>query len=100
MLEFFKTLKWDSWVILGLVAQFFFFSRFLVQWIVSEIKKESVIPVAFWYLSIIGGLLLLIYSIKRRDPIFILGQSMGALIYSRNLYLIYKKKNQEIKATS
>ncbi|MCK5707421.1 MAG: lipid-A-disaccharide synthase N-terminal domain-containing protein [Candidatus Aureabacteria bacterium] len=100
MIEFIKSLEWDKWVILGFIAQFCFFSRFIVQWIASERKNESVIPIGFWYLSIIGGLLLFIYSIHTRNPVFILGQSMGPLIYSRNLYLIYKKKNQEIKATS
>lgn len=81
-------------LVLGICGQAAFGSRFLVQWISSEIKKESHIPLAFWYLSIAGGLLLLAYAICRRDPVFILGQSMGLIVYARNLRLIYKNKNQ------
>lgn len=72
----------------GFGAQFLFMMRFLVQWIASERKKRSYVPVAFWYFSIGGGVLLLIYSIQRRDPVFIMGQSLGLLIYTRNLFLI------------
>ncbi len=78
-------------LILGFSAQGLFASRFIVQWIYSERKKESTIPIAFWYLSIFGGLGLLIYAIFRKDPVIIAGQSFGLLIYCRNLYLIYKK---------
>jgi lipid-A-disaccharide synthase-like uncharacterized protein len=81
-----------AWIIIGLVAQVLFFSRFLVQWITSEKVGESVVPVTFWYLSLSGSLLLLTYAIHIRDPIFILGQSTGFLIYTRNLYFI-KRKN-------
>jgi len=79
------------WIALGLIAQFIFFMRFFIQWLASERKGKSIIPVAFWYLSIAGSLMLLAYSIWRKDPVFILGQSMGALIYIRNLILIYRK---------
>jgi lipid-A-disaccharide synthase-like uncharacterized protein len=79
---------------LGFTAQIFFSARFLVQWIASERAKKSVIPVSFWYLSLLGGVLLLIYSIGRKDPVFILGQSAGVLIYLRNLYFIFKGKYQ------
>ena len=82
------------WVAIGLFGQAMFFMRFLVQWIASEKKKESVVPTAFWYFSIGGGLILLTYSIWRQDPVFILGQSLGVLIYSRNLYFIHGKKNR------
>lgn len=82
----------DFWVVLGLVGQLCFGARFLVQWICSEIKKESVIPVAFWYLSILGGGIVLCYAIYRKDPVFILGQSTGVIVYLRNLILISKKK--------
>jgi len=82
------------WLILGFCGQFLFFLRFLVQWLISEKKKESVIPVIFWYFSIGGGVLCLFYAIYRKDPVFILGQSMGILIYLRNLYLIYKKRQK------
>lgn len=81
-----------TWLIIGFIAQGLFFMRFFIQWIASEKKKESVIPIQFWYLSLAGGVMLLGYSIWRKDPVFILGQSMGALIYIRNLTLIYKKR--------
>lgn len=76
------------WIALGLLGQTAFLFRFLIQWVTSERKKRSVVPVAFWYLSIAGGALLLAYAIYRRDPVFILGQSTGLLIYFRNLILI------------
>ncbi len=86
----------NSWIILGLFAQFLFFLRFFVQWIVSEKKGQSTIPVSFWYLSIGGSILLLIYSIYRKDIVFILGQSVGSFIYMRNLILIYRKGKMAI----
>jgi len=79
-------------LIIGFVGQFIFASRFIVQWIYSEKKGESSIPIIFWYLSIIGGLSLLIYAIFRKDPVIILGQSFGILVYTRNLILIYRNK--------
>lgn len=82
----------DFWLVLGLIAQAMFFGRFFIQWIVSEYKGESTIPLAFWIFSILGGGLLLIYAIHREDPVFILGQAGGLGIYLRNLMLIYKKK--------
>ncbi|MBN1521988.1 MAG: lipid-A-disaccharide synthase N-terminal domain-containing protein [Candidatus Aureabacteria bacterium] len=86
----------NGWIILGLVAQFLFFMRFFIQWIASERKGKSIIPIGFWYLSISGGLLLLVYAIHIKDPIFILGQSMGSFIYGRNLYLIYKNRKNDM----
>ena len=76
---------------IGFMGQGIFASRFIVQWIYSEKKGESSIPIIFWYLSICGGLALLIYAIFRKDPVIISGQLFGILIYSRNLILIYKK---------
>ena len=76
------------WLALGFFAQALFASRFIVQWLASERAKASVVPVSFWYLSLGGALLLLAYAIHRRDPVFILGQSTGAIIYLRNLCLI------------
>ncbi len=78
----------SPWLVLGFIAQALFASRFVVQWISSERAGQSIVPIAFWYLSLGGALLLLIYAIYRRDPVFILGQSMGGLIYARNLALI------------
>ena len=83
-------------LIIGFTAQGLFASRFIVQWIYSEKKGESYIPIIFWYLSIFGGLGLLTYAIFRKDPVIIAGQSFGLLIYIRNLYLIYKKNNKKI----
>jgi lipid-A-disaccharide synthase-like uncharacterized protein len=75
-------------LILGLVGQGAFSMRFLIQWIQSEKEKKSVIPISFWYMSLIGSLLLLIYALIRMDPVFILGQSFGFIVYIRNIYLI------------
>jgi len=76
------------WVALGFLAQGIFASRFIVQWIASEKAGRSYVPVAFWYLSISGGTLMLAYAIYRQDPVFILGQSTGVIVYARNLMLI------------
>jgi lipid-A-disaccharide synthase-like uncharacterized protein len=80
--------KFDAWVVLGFVAQAFFTMRFVVQWIASERARASVIPVAFWFFSIGGGALLLVYALYRRDPVFIAGQALGLVVYLRNLYFI------------
>jgi lipid-A-disaccharide synthase-like uncharacterized protein len=82
----------DFWLILGFIGQAMFTMRFLIQWIASEKKKESVIPVSFWYFSLAGGLIVLFYAIHRMDPVFILAYLPGNFIYLRNLYFIYKKK--------
>tara|TARA_Y100001970_G_C14169679_1_gene823410 strand:- start:668 stop:958 length:291 start_codon:yes stop_codon:yes gene_type:complete len=79
-------------LIVGFVGQALFASRFIFQWIYSEKKGESYIPIIFWYLSIFGGIGLLTYAIFRKDPVIIVGQSFGIFIYLRNLILIYKKK--------
>jgi lipid-A-disaccharide synthase-like uncharacterized protein len=81
-------LKFDGWVVLGFIAQAFFTMRFVVQWIASERARKSVMPVAFWFFSIGGGALLLIYALYRRDPVFIAGQALGLLVYFRNVYFI------------
>ncbi len=81
------------WLGLGFVAQALFASRFIIQWISSEKAGQSVVPLAFWYLSLGGSLLLLIYAIYRKDPAFIIGQSVGGLIYARNLVLIPRKRS-------
>ena len=77
---------------IGFIGQGLFASRFVIQWIYSEKKGESSIPIAFWYLSIFGGIGLLAYAISRNDPVIIVGQSCGIFIYLRNLILIYKKR--------
>jgi len=88
-------MKWDYWIILGFIAQGMFTMRFLVQWLATEKSKRSIIPNAFWYFSLSGGLLLLIYAIHRKDPVFILGQAAGVFIYTRNLHYIYKNKHTQ-----
>jgi lipid-A-disaccharide synthase-like uncharacterized protein len=82
----------DFWLIFGIIGQAMFTMRFIVQWIASEKRKESVIPVSFWYFSLAGGLIVLFYAIHQMDPVFILAYLPGNLIYCRNLYFIYKKK--------
>ncbi len=83
----------QTWTIIGLIAQGLFFGRFFVQWLASERKGESTVPVSFWFFSVIGGFLLLLYAIHQRDHVFILGQAGGLVIYLRNLMLIYKRKS-------
>ena len=76
------------WLSVGLLGQAFFSMRFLVQWIASERRKESVIPISFWFFSVAGGFLLLIYALSRGDPVFIAGQALGLFVYLRNLYFV------------
>ena len=80
------------WLGVGLLGQALFSARFLVQWIASERRKQSVVPVHFWYFSIGGGLTLLGYAIYRQDPVFILGQGAGLFVYARNLYFIRRQR--------
>jgi lipid-A-disaccharide synthase-like uncharacterized protein len=80
------------WVTFGLLGQFLFSGRWIVQWFISEKLGRSVVPTLFWYLSLGGGLVLLCYAIYRQDPVFILGQAMGSAVYLRNLFLIYREK--------
>lgn len=85
------------WLAIGFIGQGLFSCRFLIQWIASEKRKESFFPTAFWWLSIGGGLTLLLYAIWREDPVFIMGQSAGLVIYARNLMLIQNKKSNDTK---
>ena len=82
--------KFDFWLAFGLVAQLFFTARFLVQWISSERAGKSVVPLAFWFFSMGGGLMTLVYGFVKREPIIILGQAMATVIYVRNIMLIMK----------
>ncbi len=89
------------WFVLGFVAQLLFSARFVVQWVASERRKRSYFPMAFWYLSLSGSVLLLVYSIWRQDPVFILGQSFNSFIYVRNLMLIWRSaKKPEVQEAS
>ena len=87
-------MRLDWWVLLGFVAQALFTMRFLVQWLASEKAGKSVIPLAFWWFSIGGGLLLLVYALYRRDPVFILGQGFGVFVYLRNLQFVLRARKQ------
>jgi lipid-A-disaccharide synthase-like uncharacterized protein len=87
--------KLDGWLLLGLVAQALFTGRFLVQWIASERAGRSVVPIAFWFFSIGGGLLLLVYALYRRDPVFIAGQLFGVIVYARNLYFELRDRGKQ-----
>jgi lipid-A-disaccharide synthase-like uncharacterized protein len=90
--------KLDWWVALGILAQGLFTMRFLVQWIASERAGRSVIPLAFWWFSIAGGLLLLVYALYRKDAVFILGQAFGVFVYLRNLYFVLHERRQKTSA--
>ncbi len=92
-------MNWNLWLIVGLIGQTAFFLRFLVQWLVSEKKGESTIPVVFWYFSLAGGLILFCYAIHKKDPVFIIGQSSGIVVYIRNLILVRRSSvgNQQPK---
>tara|TARA_B100000674_G_C37801486_1_gene896671 strand:+ start:418 stop:714 length:297 start_codon:yes stop_codon:yes gene_type:complete len=97
MINFFNSLSSTEiiFLIIGFTGQALFASRFIVQWLYSEKKGESHIPIIFWYLSIFGGIGLLIYAIFRKDPVIIVGQTFGIFIYLRNLILIHKSKNEK-----
>ena len=81
------------WLVVGFAGQVAFTGRFVLQWLYSEYKKRSVIPVSFWYLSIVGSTLLFAYAIYRQDPVFIVGQAFGSIVYFRNLQLIAKSRS-------
>jgi len=87
-----------GWLVIGFAGQALFSARFLVQWVYSERRKRSLIPIAFWYFSLAGGATLFTYALHIGDPVFILGQSMGVLIYTRNLYFIHRERRQLVQA--
>jgi lipid-A-disaccharide synthase-like uncharacterized protein len=87
--------NWDLWVLFGFGAQFAFMMRFVIQWWASEKRQRSYVPVVFWYFSLTGGVMLGIYAlIHLRDPVVFAGQSLGCLIYTRNLVLIYRRRRR------
>ena len=85
-------MKINGWVLLGYVGQTLFAMRFVVQWVASERVGRSVIPVAFWFFSIGGGLVLFAYALYIRDPVFIIGQGLGLFVYLRNLYFVFRER--------
>ena len=88
------------WLIIGFVGQALFTARFFVQWIASERARRSIIPHAFWFFSLGGGAVLLAYAIYRRDPVFILGQAAGLIIYSRNIFFITRDRRATMATTA
>jgi lipid-A-disaccharide synthase-like uncharacterized protein len=95
------TARWNSttsaelfWLTVGFAAQAMFMMRFVIQWLASERARRSVVPDAFWYWSIAGGFMLLVYAIYRMDPVFVLGQGSGLFIYARNLYFIRRSRRE------
>src|SRR5712691_4899845 len=96
LVELFHHFRLDTWALVGLAGQALFTARFLVQWLASERKKESVVPVAFWYFSIVGGAVSLIYAVAIGSIPFSLGQGTGLFIYLRNLHLIHKKRSRAV----
>ena len=90
--------NFDWWVVLGFAAQLMFTMRFVVQWIETERQKKSVIPLAFWLFSIAGGLLLLLYALYRRDPVFIAGQAFGVFVYLRNLQFVLRDQRKKVES--
>jgi len=93
-------MKETLWLGVGFLGQAMFSMRFIVQWFQSERQRRSIIPVAFWYFSILGGITLLTYAIYREDPVFILGQGAGLVIYARNLYFIWRERNLAAEKTA
>lgn len=87
--------RFDLWLVFGLLAQLVFTARFLVQWLASEKAGRSVVPMAFWFLSIVGGTMTLVYGIQRREPVIIMGQTLSIFIYVRNVMLIFKNKTKQ-----
>lgn len=88
------------WLALGFVAQLLFAMRFIVQWIASERARRSIVPETFWYFSCLGGALLFAYAIYRLDPVFMLGQGTGLLIYARNIQMIWRSKRDDASAVA
>ena len=83
--------SWDFWILIGFLGQFLFAARFVIQWIASERRGTSHIPVQFWYFSLIGGAIMTVYAFHRHDPVFIVGQASGLVVYVRNLMLIHRR---------
>jgi lipid-A-disaccharide synthase-like uncharacterized protein len=87
--------KFDFWLVFGVAAQLVFAARFLVQWISSERAGKSVIPFAFWILSVAGGLMTLLYGLVKREPVIIVGQGLATFIYLRNIMLIFRERDRQ-----
>ena len=88
------------WLAVGLAGQAIFGGRFIVQWIASERRRQSHIPIVFWYMSLVGGVVTLAYAIHKKDPVFIIGQGSGVVVYIRNLMLIYRAQRPPAQPTT
>ncbi|WP_199536079.1 lipid-A-disaccharide synthase N-terminal domain-containing protein [Dyella solisilvae] len=88
------------WMIIGMTGQAIFSARFVLQWIYSEYRRESAIPMSFWYASIVGGATLFAYAIYRRDPVFLVGQAFGLFVYLRNIELRFRESRQAMESRS
>lgn len=84
----------NFWIVFGLIGQLAFSMRFLIQWLASEKIKKSIIPDTFWYFSLIGGAILFVYAVYRKDPVFMLGQGLGVFIYLRNIYFVHYQRKK------
>jgi lipid-A-disaccharide synthase-like uncharacterized protein len=89
--------RFDFWLVFGILAQLIFGSRFILQWIASERAGRSVMPLSFWFLSIAGGLMTLVYGFVRREPVIIIGQGLSTGIYLRNLALIFRERRRRLQ---
>ena len=90
--------RFDFWLVFGVMAQLLFGARFIVQWIASERAGRSVMPLAFWFFSMGGGLMTLVYGLVRREPVIIVGQMLSIIIYLRNLVLIFRERERPASA--
>jgi lipid-A-disaccharide synthase-like uncharacterized protein len=90
----------NAWLIIGMAGQAIFSARFVLQWIYSEYRRESAIPMSFWYASIIGGVILFAYAVYRRDPVFIIGQAFGLFVYLRNVELRWREDRDAVEGRS
>lgn len=95
--EIFVT-RFDFWLVFGIGAQLVFGSRFILQWVASEREGRSVMPLSFWFLSIVGGLMTLVYGFVRKEPVIIIGQALSTIIYARNLVLIFRERRRRVAA--
>ena len=86
--------RFDFWLVFGIAAQLVFGSRFILQWIASEREGRSVMPLSFWFFSIVGGLMTLVYGFVRKEPVIIIGQGLSTIIYVRNLWLIFAERKR------
>jgi lipid-A-disaccharide synthase-like uncharacterized protein len=90
----------NGWLVFGLIGQIIFTTRFLLQWLYSEYKRRSAMPMAFWYTSVLGGLILFCYACHKEDPVFMIGQAGGLLIYLRNLQLRLREKKEHASGSA